>query len=294
MIVNLKNRTSDFFERTNTLVRYYEDIRKYKMLTNDEEVKCFKIISCGNEKEAKEAKDAIVNSNQRFVVAIAKKFANNDNILDLISEGNVGLMEAVEKFDYTKGVKFITFAVYYIRRAINRFLIDNGNLVTKTNYQKTYHFISQATNKFLQVNHRKPTLDELKEMLCNEYNVSIKDTVDIIDTRFVSIDLDTNDEDECIGMSDFVEFQNKSAKYNDYDETVNKEHIQELVTSMLNHLDKREQDIIKLAFGIDCDRPYEIQEIADKIGLTKERVRQIKSEVLHELKNNYSKILNIL
>lgn len=294
MIVNLKNRTSDFFERTNTLVRYYEDIRKYKMLTNDEEIKYFKTISCGNKAEVRTAKDAIINSNQRFVVAIAKKFASNDNILDLISEGNVGLMEAVDKFDYTKGVKFITFAVYYIRRAINRFLITDGNLVTKTNYQKTYHFISQATNKFLQVNHRQPTLDELKELLADEYNVVIKDNVDIIDTRFVSIDLDTDDEEESSGIGDFIAFKVKSAEFNDYDETSEKEHVQSVVSSMINKLKQREQEIIKLSFGIGYDRPYEIQEIAEKVGLTKERVRQLKTEILNELKKNHSKAVKLL
>ena len=294
MIVNLKNRTSDFFERTNTLVRYYEDIRKYKMLSNDEEMKCFKSISCGNENEVKMAKEAIINSNQRFVVAIAKKFATNDNILDLISEGNVGLMEAVDKFDYTKGVKFVTFAVYYIRRAINRFLITDGNLVTKTNYQKTYHFISQATNKFVQENHRQPTLDELKELLADEYNVIIKDNADIMDTRFVSIDLDTDDDEESSNIGDFISFKVKSAKYNDYDETSEKEHIQSVVTSMLGNLKQREQEIIKLAFGIGYDRPYEVQEIAEKVGLTKERVRQLKTEILNDLKKHYKKAMSLL
>lgn len=291
MIVNLKNRTSDFFERTSTLVRYYEDIRKYKLLSNDEELNLFKIISCGTEKEKRKARESLVNANQRFVIAVAKKFATNGNILDLISEGNVGLIEAIEKFDAAKGYKFTTFAVYYIRRAINRYLITDDNLVTKTNYQKTYHFISQATNKFTQKNHRQPTTDELKEMLANEYNVFIKDNADIITTRMVSIDLDDDDEDAA-NMGDCIEFNVKSSRCNEFEETTEKEHLQAIVSSMLGSLKKRDQEVIKLVFGIGYDRPYEVQEISEKIGLTKERVRQLKTEIINELKKNYSNVLN--
>ena len=109
MVVNLKTPNSDYFERTETLVRYYEDIRKYDVLTNEEELELFEMIKNGNKFEKQVAKEKLINCNQRFVVAVAKRYATNDNILDLINEGNIGLMEALENFKVEKGVKFTKF-----------------------------------------------------------------------------------------------------------------------------------------------------------------------------------------
>ena len=190
MIVNLKSGTSDYFERTETLIRYYDDIRKYGLLSQEDEIKLFQLLKNGSSSDKQKARETIINSNQRFVVAIAKKFGTNDNILDLISEGNIGLMEAVDRFDYTKGVRFSTFAVWYIRRAVNTYNINHGALVTKSNISKTYHVISQATNKFIQRELRQPTLEELRDIIVNEYNIDIKDVIDVLETSVVSIDND--------------------------------------------------------------------------------------------------------
>lgn len=293
MIVNLKSRAADYFERTDTLVRYYEDIRRYQLLSLEEEAELFNLLKYGNNEEKKYARSKIINSNQRFVVAIAKKFGTNDNILDLISEGNIGLMEAIDKFDITKGVKFSTFAVWYIRRAINLYNINHGTLVTKSNISKTYHVISQATNKFVQREFRQPTLEELKDLLVNEYNVDIKDAIDILDTRIVSIDDDGGDDsDDNTNVSDVIAYRSNSAYSNTYEKRAENDFNKELIQSMLNKLSKREQDIIKLIFGIDCDREYELQEVAKKVGLTTERVRQLKFSIIEKLKEEYKKVLN--
>ena len=141
MVINLKNRTSNIFTRTETLVKYYDDIRHYKLLSQEEEVQLFITLKEGDKKSKEKARITIVNANQRFVVAVAKKFGTNENLLDLISEGNIGLMEAIDRFDYTKGVRFSTFAVWYIRRAINFYNINHGSLVTKSNIAKRYRVI---------------------------------------------------------------------------------------------------------------------------------------------------------
>lgn len=292
MIVNLKARTSDYFERTDTLVRYYEDIRRYQLLSLEEESELFNLLKDGNDDEKRYARSRIINANQRFVVAIAKKFGTNDNILDLISEGNIGLMEAIDKFDVSKGVKFATFAVWYIRRAINLYNINNGALVTKSNISKTYHVISQATNKFIQREFRQPTLDELRELLEKEYNIDIKDSIDIIDTRILSIDGESDDSEDSENVGDTIVYKSNNAYINSYEKCVENDFNKELIQSMLNKLSKREQEIIKLIFGIDCDREYELQEVAQKVGLTTERVRQLKFSIINKLKEEYKKVLN--
>lgn len=292
MIVNLKSGTTDFFARTETLTRYYEDIRQYDVLSVEEEVEFFHLLKSGTRAEKEFARKQIINSNQRFVVAIAKKFGTNDNILDLINEGNIGLMEAVEKFDVTKGIKFATFAVWYIRRAINLYNINYGEIVTKSNISKTYHVISQATNKFLQREYRQPTLEELKELLQTEYDVDIKEVEDVMETHFVSIDESSQkDDDEAISIGDMVQYNSTSATKNLYERECENDFNKKLVTNLLTNLKPREQEIIKMVFGIGCDREYELQEIAVKLGLTTERVRQLKFSVIDKLKEEYKKAI---
>lgn len=292
MVVNLKTGTSDYFARTETLTRYYEDIRKYNVLSSEEEVEYFLMLKNGSDAEKNFARKQLVNSNQRFVVAIAKKFGTNDNVLDLISEGNIGLMEAIDKFDVTRGIKFATYAVWYIRRAINLYNINYGDVVTKSNISKTYHVISQATNKFLQREFRQPTLEELKEILLTEYDVDIKEVEDILDTHYISIDESDQKDDDNANVGDMLLFNSTSASRNLYERESDCEFNKKLITNMLQKLTPKEQEIIKMVFGIGYDREYELQEIGAKLGLTTERVRQLKFSVIDKLKLDYKSAIN--
>lgn len=292
MVVNLKTGTSDYFARTETLTRYYEDIRKYNVLSSEEEAEYFLMLKNGSDAEKNFARKQLVNSNQRFVVAIAKKFGTNDNVLDLISEGNIGLMEAIDKFDVTRGIKFATYAVWYIRRAINLYNINYGDVVTKSNISKTYHVISQATNKFLQREFRQPTLEELKEILLTEYDVDIKEVEDILDTHYISIDESDQKDDDNANVGDMLLFNSTSASRNLYERESDYEFNKKLITNMLQKLTPREQEIIKMVFGIGYDREYELQEIGAKLGLTTERVRQLKFSVIDKLKLDYKSAIN--
>ena len=292
MVVNLKSPTTDYFERTETLTRYYEDIRKYDVMSEEKEVEMFKLFKNGNKQEQEYARNFIINANQRFVVAMAKRFATNENILDLISEGNIGLIEAMKDFDITKGNKFITFAVWYVRRAINNYCINYGNLVKKTNLSKTYHIIAQATNKFIQTEYRKPTLEELLEIVNKEHKADIKSIEDIIDTKISSIDEGFNSEDDDAVFGDMSLYNSYSSSFNEYEKISNDDFNNKLISSMLGKLPEREKTIIKMVFGIGYYREYELQEIAEELGLTTERVRQIKNSVIKEIKEKYKNVMN--
>lgn len=295
MVVNLKSPNTDYFERTETLVRYYEDIRKYDVMSLDEEVEMFELLKNGNKFEQKIARENIINCNQRFVVAVAKRYATNENVLDLINEGNIGLMEAIKEFDYTKGYKFTTWAVWYIRRAINQYCINYGNLIKKNNISKTYHVISQATNKFIQQEFRKPTLEELASILKDEYDVEIKSLDDIIDTKISSIDEGFNsDNDDDANIADMSLYNSFSASANDYEKISNGDFNKRLIVNLLRKLPEREKTIIKMTFGIGYDREYELQEIAKVLNLTTERVRQLKNNVIEKLKVDYKSVIETM
>lgn len=292
MVVNLKSPTTDYFERTETLTRYYEDIRKYDVMSEEKEVEMFKLFKNGNKQEQEYARNFIINANQRFVVAMAKRFATNENILDLISEGNIGLIEAMKDFDITKGNKFITFAVWYVRRAINNYCINYGNLVKKTNLSKTYHIIAQATNKFIQTEYRQPTLEELLEIVNKEHKADIKSIEDIIDTKISSIDEGFNSEDDDAVFGEMSLYNSYSSSFNEYEKISNDDFNNKLISSMLGKLQEREKTIIKMVFGIGYYREYELQEIAEELGLTTERVRQIKNSVIKEIKEKYKNVMS--
>ena len=292
MVVNLKSPTTDYFERTETLTRYYEDIRKYDVMSEEKEVEMFNLFKNGNKQEQEYARNFIINANQRFVVAMAKRFATNENILDLISEGNIGLIEAMKDFDVTKGNKFITFAVWYVRRAINNYCINYGNLVKKTNLSKTYHIIAQATNKFIQTEYRQPTLEELLEIVNKEHKADIKSIEDIIDTKISSIDEGFNSEDDDAVFGEMSLYNSYSSSFNEYEKISNDDFNNKLISSMLGNLPEREKTIIKMVFGIGYYREYELQEIAEELGLTTERVRQIKNSVIKEIKEKYKHIMS--
>lgn len=291
MVVNLKSPTTDYFERTETLTRYYEDIRKYDVMSEEKEVEMFNLFKNGNKQEQEYARNFIINANQRFVVAMAKRFATNENILDLISEGNIGLIEAMKDFDVTKGNKFITFAVWYVRRAINNYCINYGNLVKKTNLSKTYHIIAQATNKFIQTEYRQPTLEELLEIVNKEHKADIKSIEDIIDTKISSIDEGFNSEDDDAVFGEMSLYNSYSSSFNEYEKISNDDFNNKLISSMLGKLPEREKTIIKMVFGIGYYREYELQEIAEELGLTTERVRQIKNSVIQEIKEKYKNVM---
>jgi RNA polymerase primary sigma factor len=198
----------------------------------------------------------------------------------------------MDEFNIEKGFKFITFAVWYVRRAINLYCINYGTIVKKNNISKTYHVISQATNKFIQREYRQPTLEELANILRNEYNVDIKDVTDLLDTKIASIDEGFNANEDNSNIGDITAYNSYSSSYNDYDRISNNDFNNHLVKSMLTKLPEREREIIKLNFGIGYDREYEIQEIAQKLDLTSERVRQIKNDVIKKFSKEYKNVLS--
>ena len=227
-----------------------------------------------------------------MVIAAAKKWAKTDTLMEYVTEANIGLSEAIDKFDETKDVKFASYAMWFILRAINTYTNGALQLVKRTNFSKTFHVISKATNDFVQEFERNPTPEELLDLITSKYNKDIKDKNDLLDLKVSYVDESSNDDEDTSNYGDMAAYNKASASYNDYEETESNDFNKTLVSSMLNKLSPRKQQIIKMRFGMyeetkGLKREYEREEIAEKLGLTSERVRQLENEAMSEIKSEY-------
>ena len=296
LVINLKADTN-LVDRSENTTRFLKDVRDYKPFTEEEEIKWFKQMKHGKTQSERDfAREYIIKCNQRLAIAAAKHWSTTDTLMDYTNEANIGLIKAVEAFDYSRGVKFASFAMWYIKRSMNECLAQE-QIVKRTNYSKTFHVISKATNKFIQDNERNPSSEELMEVVNSSYNKDIKDKTDLLDVQMSRIDYDSDDESN-YSYGDVNDYNRASASYNEYEVKENNDFNKEFISVLLKVLSPREQEIIKLKFGISdngivCE--YKTADIAEKLGLTKERVRQIEKNALKKMKEEYStKIGNIL
>ena len=284
--INVKTSSNAFRERTETLKRYYDDIRKYNVLTKDEEVKYFNMYKNGTPKEKEFAYNLIINSNQRFVIGVAKRYATDDNILDLIEEGNIGLIEAFHRYNVDYGHKFISYAVHYIRRAINAYLVNQDDVIHRSNNHKIYHLASKAKSLFVQRHLRQPTNEELLHLLNEEFNANLRNENDLADMTIMSIDTNYDSDTDIHGDNNFI-YNSYTAEYNNYKNNIESDFNKFLTKKIINTLSEKEQSILRLSFGIGYEREYEMREIGKIVGLSPERVRQLKNQALEKLKKEF-------
>ncbi len=308
MILDVKTTTNNFFERTELLSTYYTNARKFDTLTETEEREFFEEYNILKdefesekslskraliEKEMLDVRDRIVNANLKFVISIARIYAKNYDILDLIEEGNIGLIKAVEKFDVTTGNKFSTYAVQWIRETINLYRQRHGSMIRKSNISKVFHILPKLTNEFVQLYQREPTSKELRDFINEKYpKLKIKESTDLNNVRMTSIDEPVDDDDDA-NMGNITLYNEYSSSSNAFEKKSDEDHTKHLVGSLLNKLDKRSQTIIKMHFGIDQEfgRQCSAKEIAEEVGLTVERTRQIIVSAKDELKRRYLEII---
>ena len=295
LVINLKADTN-LVDRSENTTRFYKDLHNYKPFTPEEEIEWFrKMKYAKTEEERLEIRNHIVKCNQRLVLAAAKNWSNTDNFMDYTNEANIGLIKAVEAFDYTRGVRFASFAMWYLKRSMNECLAQD-QIVKRTNYSKTFHVISKAVNSFIQKNERTPTSDELMEAINDKYKKGIKDKNDLLNLQMTRIDYD-NDEESNYQYGNVSDFNRASASYNTCLLNENEEYNREFIASLFDVLTPREQEIIKMHFGFSSDgvvNGYQIDDIAERLGLTKERIRQIEKGALKKMKEKLHEQMNKL
>lgn len=262
---------------------YLKDIGKIPLLSAEEEMTLAKLMSDGDQ----DAKTKLSEANLRLVVAIAKRYVGRGmQLLDLIQEGNLGLMKAVEKFDYTKGFRFSTYATWWIRQAITRAIADQARTIRiPVHMVETINKLSRTNRILVQKLGRDPTPEEIAE----EMNLPVERVVEIqrISQDPVSLEMPVGEEEDS-HLGDFLEDE-KSKAPQDFAEAG---MLKEQLASVLNTLTPREEMVIRLRYGLDDAHPRTLEDVGKEFGVTRERIRQIEAKALRKLRHpNRSKKL---
>ena len=259
---------------------YLREIGKIPLLSNEEEVDlAYRIV-----KGEKKAKDKMVEANMRLVVSIAKRYSGRGlDFLDLIQEGNTGLLRAVEKFDPDKGFKFATYATWWIRQAITRAIADQARTIRiPVHMVETINKVLRATRKLTNELNREPTVEEIaKEMGMEpekiDYVMKIKQDIASLDA---TVGRDGDDEDSVLG--DFIEDEGRVSP----EDAAAAQMLKEQIAEILSSLSEREQKVVKLRFGIGGGRPHTLEEVGAEFSVTRERIRQIEAKALSKLRKH--------
>ena len=272
--------TKQFTNReSKSLDQYLQEIGKVNLLTPDEEVDLAIKIRKGDG----DAQEKLVRANLRFVVSVAKQFQNKGLSLgDLINEGNLGLIKAAKRFDETRGFKFISYAVWWIRQGIMSALADHQRAVRlPLNRVQELTKISKAYRKLEQEYERKPTTEELAKIL--EWTTKEVAYVLQISARYVSMDAPLKSGDESItSLMDVLPNEHQPLP----DKDLMNDSLKNEVTNVLSILEAREAEVIRLSFGIGRNQKATLEEIGDRFNLTRERIRQIKEKALRKLRGS--------
>lgn len=263
---------------TISLDKYLHDISKVAMVTAEEEAELAKQIRQGN----KESLEKLTKANLRFVVSVAKQYQNQGLTLsDLINEGNIGLIKAAQRFDETRGFKFISYAVWWIRQSIMQAIAEQARIVRlPLNKIGNITKINRTFSALEQLHEREPSVDEIAELLeltPSEVNDSLR-----ISGRHVSVDAPLSDDEESSSMLDVMSSKDDLQKP---DKELMLQSLRNEIERSFSTLSYREAEVLRMYFGINSKPPLTLEEIGEKFELTRERVRQIKEKALRKLKH---------
>lgn len=259
-----------------SIEKYLEEIGGYSPLAPAEEVELARLIRKSNGK----ALDKLVKANLRFVISVAKEYQGQGLPLqDLISEGNLGLIKAAQRFDETRGFKFISYAVWWIRQSILQALAEQSRVVRlPLNRVGAINKVGRALEELEKRFGREPSMEEIADKM----ELSAYEVADVMKTSARHLSLDEPfKEEEGNSLLDVIE----SDRYAPPDDTLMKESLEVEIDKVLSTLKPREAEIIRLYFGLDGDRPLTLEEIGEHFKLTRERVRQIKEKALRRLRH---------
>ena len=269
---------SDSSNTSNAMKMYLKEIEEYPMLSAKEEVELAKAIIDSSE----EAKEKFINANYRLVVSIAKRYRKESvDMLDLIQAGNIGLIKAVEKYDYKKGFKFSTYATWWIKQSITRYIDDCENTIRiPVHLHQRINFVKRKKQELANVLQREPSMEELAEVC----ELEVDKVLDILkrDKNIVSLDTPIKEDED----SSLVEFIPSDAHFGDVViHEVEQNNLREKIDEVLTGLSDQEQQVLRMRFGLDDDTPKTLEEIGKVFGVTRERIRQIEAKAIRKLRH---------
>ncbi len=257
---------------------YLREIGKIPLLKADEELELAKRVVAGE----KDAKDKMAEANMRLVVSIAKRYVGRGlDLLDLIQEGNTGLLRAVEKFDPDKGFKFSTYATWWIRQAITRAIADQARTIRiPVHMVETINKLLRTQRRLTQELNREPTNEEIAKAM--EIEVEKVEHIMKIKQDISSLDASVRDDEEDSVLGDFIEDEDTVSP----EESATGQLLKEHVKDMLGALTEREQKILKLRFGLEDGKSHTLEEVGQEFNVTRERIRQIEAKALAKLRKH--------
>jgi RNA polymerase primary sigma factor len=257
---------------------YLREIGKIPLLSAEEELALAKRVVAGE----KDAKDKMAEANMRLVVSIAKRYVGRGlDLLDLIQEGNTGLLRAVEKFDPDKGFKFSTYATWWIRQAITRAIADQARTIRiPVHMVETINKLLRTQRRLTQELNREPTNEEIAEAM--EIDVDKVEHIMKIKQDISSLDANIRDDEEESVLADFIEDEDTISP----EESATGQLLKEQVKDMLSALTEREQKILKLRFGLEDGKSHTLEEVGQEFSVTRERIRQIEAKALAKLRKH--------
>lgn len=280
MVTNVK-----FIQGTDIINRYLSDVRKYRVLSDEEERELLIKAKKGDRK----AQDELLLRNQRFIYSQAKIYAiNEDDVMDYVQEGNIGLMEALDLFDVEKDNKFLTYARWYIKQKMNRFMEENHDIVYQSNHQKYGKRIDKIKADFLVKENRYPTIEEIMDKYEELYGETIKEKSDVYELSVNSIDINIDDD---YTVEDAPDFAVRTASYNEYDEECEKNEVDEqsLAQDLLSVLPSKHSDMLQKYFGIGGEA-YTIDELAEEYGMHPNVVKKLIDKSIKYIQENTESI----
>lgn len=276
--VNLE--AANFFDdiSDNSVRLYLREIGKIPLLSAEEELALAKRVVAGD----KDAKDKMAEANMRLVVSIAKRYVGRGlDLLDLIQEGNTGLLRAVEKFDPDKGFKFSTYATWWIRQAITRAIADQARTIRiPVHMVETINKLLRTQRRLTQELNREPSNEEI----ANAMGIEVDKVEHIMKIKqdISSLDASVHEDEEDSVLGDFIEDEDTISP----EESATNQLLKEHVKDMLNGLTEREQKIIRLRFGLEDGKNYTLEEVGQEFSVTRERIRQIEAKALAKLRKH--------
>lgn len=277
-INNLDNIDSSEVKVNDSVKQYLKEIGRVPLLKPKEETELAKRIAAGDKK----AKDQLINANLRLVVSIAKHYIGRGmQFLDLISEGNLGLIKAVEKFDYKKGFKFSTYATWWIRQAITRAIADQARTIRiPVHMVETINKITRVQRQLVQELGREPTAEEISKKMDGTLSPDRIREITTLALEPVSLESPIGEEDDS-HLGDFVE-DKESVSPTEY---TRKSMNRDALFSVMNDLTDREKRVLRLRYGLDDNRPRTLEEVGKEFGVTRERIRQIEAKAIRKLRH---------
>lgn len=277
--MRLSDHSCKYFRTNDVLNSFLTDVRKYEIPTVEEEEKLIEQYRSGD----KSAKDKLIVGNLRFVYSLAKIYARDENeVIDYVNEGVIGLMTALDEFDPTKGCKFLTYGVWYIRRQMNYYMLTKRDLVTHSaqvgNVSKKSDVIRQ---KYFAENGVLPSDEEVMKVLEETFNIKVNKVEDLHESGISSIDEDVSED---YTVQETEDYNNITASYNEYEQVIDNEYYTNMVSELLKTLPEKVAKIVKMKYGVGYDRPFSTEEISRKLNISNDRIENICEAAILEMR----------